>query len=504
MILRSGNAAGQPRAHHSAVLPRSSQVTSGRLRLWIADYSVVALWRSVAACMSDHLTHLARADVLAASGNVVGALTELEAARVMARRSMSLNGLVAVRSRTERITGVAAKRGEWDQLRRLLAAVDRDTNSFPPAAVHAATVHAAKEAEAEHELTSGNAPPPLDAQVTPSFLGDVKQNLAVKKAERELAAMKAQTDRELAAKKAEVAYKEAEASAREAAAAKEAERELAAKTAERERAAKKSQAERELAAKKAERELAVNKAWRQRTFEPGAFSVILLGLRQPGDYEALAKFLFNIPVRRNQPFDEVKALVRAANIAPQAVAEDVAKNYAKQLRDELAIRGGKVMIKEGFLFEPGPFSVILYGLRKPGDYGTLAKFLSNIPVLRNQPPEELKALVERAAHIAPQMVAENIGQTTAIQLKKELVLRGGKVRIKETPIRRTSDGRREPIPERVRNEVWRRDGGQCVDCGSREKLEYDHIVAISNGGSNTARNLELRCESCNRKKAAKI
>jgi hypothetical protein len=60
---------------------------------------------------------------------------------------------------------------------------------------------------------------------------------------------------------------------------------------------------------------------------------------------------------------------------------------------------------------------------------------------------------------------------------------------------------RERIPERVRIEVWRRDGGKCARCGSREKLEYDHIVPVSKGGSNTARNIELLCESCNRKKS---
>jgi|GEM_PF-2381950 len=64
--------------------------------------------------------------------------------------------------------------------------------------------------------------------------------------------------------------------------------------------------------------------------------------------------------------------------------------------------------------------------------------------------------------------------------------------------------RRERIPEHVRVEVWRRDGGKCVKCGSREKLEYDHIVPVSRGGSNTARNIELLCETCNRKKSNHI
>jgi len=64
--------------------------------------------------------------------------------------------------------------------------------------------------------------------------------------------------------------------------------------------------------------------------------------------------------------------------------------------------------------------------------------------------------------------------------------------------------KRERISEEVRIAVWRRDDGKCAHCGSREKLEYDHIVPVSKGGGNTARNIELLCESCNRKKSNKI
>ena len=63
---------------------------------------------------------------------------------------------------------------------------------------------------------------------------------------------------------------------------------------------------------------------------------------------------------------------------------------------------------------------------------------------------------------------------------------------------------RPRIPESVRIEVWRRDGGKCARCGSREKLEYDHIVPISKGGSNTTRNIELLCEKHNRSKSNKV
>lgn len=64
--------------------------------------------------------------------------------------------------------------------------------------------------------------------------------------------------------------------------------------------------------------------------------------------------------------------------------------------------------------------------------------------------------------------------------------------------------RREPIPESVRIFVWRRDQGKCVRCGSQERLEFDHIIPVSKGGNNTARNIQLLCETCNRQKSNKI
>lgn len=64
--------------------------------------------------------------------------------------------------------------------------------------------------------------------------------------------------------------------------------------------------------------------------------------------------------------------------------------------------------------------------------------------------------------------------------------------------------KRVRIPESVRIGVWQRDGGRCVECGSNEKLEYDHIIPFSRGGSNTTRNIQLLCESCNRSKGASL
>lgn len=63
---------------------------------------------------------------------------------------------------------------------------------------------------------------------------------------------------------------------------------------------------------------------------------------------------------------------------------------------------------------------------------------------------------------------------------------------------------RTPIPEAVRSEVWRRDGGRCVNCGSKENLQFDHIIPVSRGGATSPQNLQLLCQPCNLAKGAKI
>lgn len=63
---------------------------------------------------------------------------------------------------------------------------------------------------------------------------------------------------------------------------------------------------------------------------------------------------------------------------------------------------------------------------------------------------------------------------------------------------------REAIPDEVKIFVWRRDGGCCVSCGAREQLEFDHVIPIALGGANTARNLQLLCVECNRRKGASL
>ena len=64
--------------------------------------------------------------------------------------------------------------------------------------------------------------------------------------------------------------------------------------------------------------------------------------------------------------------------------------------------------------------------------------------------------------------------------------------------------RRPTIPQNIKDKVWNRDGGKCVQCGSNENIEFDHIIPFSKGGSSTYRNLQILCTKCNRSKSSKI
>lgn len=63
---------------------------------------------------------------------------------------------------------------------------------------------------------------------------------------------------------------------------------------------------------------------------------------------------------------------------------------------------------------------------------------------------------------------------------------------------------RSAISDDVKMLVWRRDGGVCVNCGSNNKLQFDHIIPVAKGGSNTIENIQVLCAPCNLRKSANI
>jgi flagellar biosynthesis GTPase FlhF len=95
------------------------------------------------------------------------------------------------------------------------------------------------------------------------------------------------------------------------------------------------------------------------------------------------------------------------------------------------------------------------------------------------------------------------GQIREEQIREEQI-RQEQIRQEQIREEQSEARKNRIIPPQVKQNVWQRDGGRCVECGSKEKLEYDHIIPVSKGGSNTERNVQLLCEHCNRTKHANI
>jgi hypothetical protein len=60
------------------------------------------------------------------------------------------------------------------------------------------------------------------------------------------------------------------------------------------------------------------------------------------------------------------------------------------------------------------------------------------------------------------------------------------------------------LPDHVKREVWRRDGGQCtfvsesgMRCPARSRIEFDHVLEVARGGEATVAGIRLRCRTHN-------
>lgn len=85
--------------------------------------------------------------------------------------------------------------------------------------------------------------------------------------------------------------------------------------------------------------------------------------------------------------------------------------------------------------------------------------------------------------------------------KDAKVARLRKIRVRAEDI---ATSRRERIPHEVRVHVWERDEAKCVRCGSDGNLQFDHVIPVAKGGSNSDGNVQLLCGDCNLLKSDSI
>ena len=63
---------------------------------------------------------------------------------------------------------------------------------------------------------------------------------------------------------------------------------------------------------------------------------------------------------------------------------------------------------------------------------------------------------------------------------------------------------KQRISEKLRQQVFERDGFCCVECGSKKRLSADHIIPERHGGETEIDNLQTLCKPCNSEKGSKL
>lgn len=176
------------------------------------------------------------------------------------------------------------------------------------------------------------------------------------------------------------------------------------------------------------------------------------------DWEAVTELTASIDAPSSDEFVETQALflLQAHALAGQGLADAAVDRYSQMVASQDLDSG----MRNEALYARG--SLLLAGGRRRQALRDFSEVYASNPAYR-----DVKALIAKA-------------------------------NLKET------SNSRAPIPREVRDGVWRRDEGRCVECGSQENLEFDHVIPIALGGSNTERNLQLLCEECNRRKGANV
>lgn len=84
------------------------------------------------------------------------------------------------------------------------------------------------------------------------------------------------------------------------------------------------------------------------------------------------------------------------------------------------------------------------------------------------------------------------------------ILRTAIAMANQTKVAKIEAGNSRHIPRDVRQRVWQRYGARCAECTATDYLEFDHIIPVAKGGSNTDANVQLLCRKCNLKKSDMI
>jgi len=109
---------------------------------------------------------------------------------------------------------------------------------------------------------------------------------------------------------------------------------------------------------------------------------------------------------------------------------------------------------------------------------------------------------EQRESLAPQWVCADCRRVWLGSMRRCPFCRRARRAKRRTQARRSNNYRKR-ITRAKRRRVFARDGHQCLRCLTTADLTLDHIVPISQGGTNAEDNLQTLCRRCNGAKASK-
>lgn len=178
-----------------------------------------------------------------------------------------------------------------------------------------------------------------------------------------------------------------------------------------------------------------------------------------------------------------------------------------KLVDDNQVRCGRKLWVDYLLEAHGFQTTYLQWVRKKNESGGVEEYLEHL-----QHEEIMSDLIECVAkevfHIlfTNRKVLRNFGVRAAYQVLE--------VAPDMYPEKFSHKGHlyRARIPQWVKNAIFHRDKGMCVQCRSdltrlinqQNALHYDHIIPLAKGGMNDVTNLQLLCAKCNQSKSDKL
>lgn len=119
-------------------------------------------------------------------------------------------------------------------------------------------------------------------------------------------------------------------------------------------------------------------------------------------------------------------------------------------------------------------------------------------VLKEESLQKLKKLQALKAHLCPDI------DTLIDKVFDELNVLWNPANKKPRLSSRASLGNTRYVSQKDKALVWKRDEGQCKNCGSNYALQIDHVKPFAIGGKTTSDNLRLLCKNCNQRKGIEV